>query len=105
MPTLTSCYEIGLDEIGQEESDRQIIPTKGNSLFIRLFFDADYCPIVWSYPRSRAFFIMGFGICPIAIFQKQKSKSEDFKMENNDKRFYLKVRGQEIEVSEEVYRA
>ncbi len=26
-------------------------------------------------------------------------------MENNDKRFYLKVRGQEIEVSEKVYRA
>ncbi len=78
MPPLTSCYEIGLDEIGQEESDRQIIPTKGNSLFIRLFFDADYCPIVWSYPRSRAFFIMGFGICPIAIFQKQKSKIGGF---------------------------
>lgn len=37
MPPLTSCYEIGLDEIGQEESDRQIIPAKGNSVCQALF--------------------------------------------------------------------
>ncbi len=75
MPPLTSCYEIGLDEIGQEESDRQIIPTKGNSLFIRLFFDADYCPIVWSYPRNRAFHWAESSDCD---FQKQKSKIGGF---------------------------
>lgn len=68
MPPLTSCCEIGLDEIGQEKSDRQIIPSKGNSLFVRLFFDADYCPIVWSYPRSRALFIMGLESARLRFF-------------------------------------
>lgn len=78
MPPLTSCYEIGLDEIGQEESDRQIIPTKGLFCLSGSFFDADYCPTVWSYPRSRAFFIMGAWNLPDCDFQKQKSKIGGF---------------------------
>lgn len=46
MPPLTSCYEIGLDEIGQEESDRQIIPAKGNSVCQALFFAAVFARLL-----------------------------------------------------------
>ena len=38
MLLLTSCYEIGLDEIGQEESDRQIISCIGYSSVCQALF-------------------------------------------------------------------
>lgn len=48
----------------------------GFILFVRLLFCCRFCPIAWSYPRSRAFFI--WGKITRLRFSKTKSKIGGF---------------------------